>query len=188
MNSRYEWKRGRTSAHRFWNADEIKNLDYVREPFNDPAQVIAWVDRGHQPRGGLLYDMRFVHQPATTDRLIGTWEEWYDYIGISYYRMQPGDNLPYHGDTYKKYIQKFNIGDGRQFDIWRYIFFVEDWKPGHILEIDGNAINDWRAGDWVAWKYDTPHMAANLGSEDRYTIQLTGLRRQIKRIIDWTAE
>jgi hypothetical protein len=32
----------------------------------------------------------------------------------------------------------------------------------------------WRAGDVIEWCYDTPHMAANMGSTARYTLQVTG--------------
>jgi len=51
--------------------------------------------------------------------------------------------------------------------------FLEDWQPGHILEIDGSPISQWHAGDYVIWNYDTPHMAANLGLVPRYTAQIT---------------
>jgi hypothetical protein len=42
------------------------------------------------------------------------------------------------------------------------------------LEIDGNPITKWSAGDWVGWNYDTQHLAANIGMTDRYTMQITG--------------
>lgn len=161
-----------------FDADEIRNLAYIEEPFNDPAQVNEWLAMGHQPRGGMLYDMRFAYQPSATQQLIDEWSKEYDHIGISYYKMRPGDNLPYHSDTYKKYIERYGIPDDRKRDIWRYVFFVEDWKPGHILEINGESLSGWHAGDWAAWPYDMSHMAANLGNQDRYTIQLTGLRRR----------
>jgi len=31
-----------------------------------------------------------------------------------------------------------------------------------------------KSGDWISWNYDTPHMAANIGTEPRYTLQITG--------------
>jgi len=51
---------------------------------------------------------------------------------------------------------------------------LEDWKPGHYLEVNGKPYVNWQAGDTVEWAYDTPHMAANIGLEDRYTLQITG--------------
>jgi hypothetical protein len=32
----------------------------------------------------------------------------------------------------------------------------------------------WVAGQTVEWQYDAPHMAANMGTEPRYTLQITG--------------
>ena len=32
-----------------------------------------------------------------------------------------------------------------------------------------------KKGDYVMWKNDVPHMAANLGRENRYTMQITGI-------------
>ena len=169
-----DWKQGRLAdVDSFWDQQLIINLPYARERFNDEAQLAAWQGLGHQPRTGALFDMRQPNQPGTTQRLID-WVDRLENIGVSYYRMEPGDNLPYHRDTYKRYINLFNLHT-RAHKIWRYIFFVEDWRPGHIFEIDGHPLTDWRSGDWVAWRYDVPHMAANLGDEPRFTIQLTGV-------------
>jgi hypothetical protein len=57
--------------------------------------------------------------------------------------------------------------------ISRAVIFLEDWKPGHIFEIEGNLLSNWKAGEYILWQYDTEHMAANLGIEPRYTAQLT---------------
>ena len=42
-------------------------------------------------------------------------------------------------------------------------------------ECMGEPVVGWRAGQVVEWQYDTPHMAANIGLEDRYTLQITGV-------------
>jgi len=54
------------------------------------------------------------------------------------------------------------------------LVLLEDWKSGHYLEADNKPVVDWKAGQVVEWQYDTPHAAANLGLEDRYTLQITG--------------
>jgi hypothetical protein len=63
---------------------------------------------------------------------------------------------------------------GQEHTIHRAIVFLEDWASGHYLEIDGEPIIKWTAGDVVIWCYDTPHMAANMGLTPRYTLQITG--------------
>lgn len=166
---------GSTKLHfaKFWD-DEYKNLNYTREPFNDPESLSTWVTQGYSgPFTGWMCDMRSA-QPSWNDRFIEIFESkgWQD-IGTSYYRMDTGTILPVHGDLYKKYVSLFNL-QGNEHWIYRAIVFLEDWQPGHYFEIDGKAWTDWRAGDAVEWRYDTPHMAANIGLLPRYTLQITG--------------
>lgn len=171
----FSWMKG----HVTW-LEENKDhrcLTMVREDFNDTAQVQAWCNQGFTPRTGFMFDMRHANQPPLTQKLIAYAEDQgLEHIGVSYYRMDPGDNLPYHSDLYVKYISIFNL-EHRKKDIIRFIFFPEDRHAGHIFEIDGKLF-DWRSGDWIAWKYDTPHLAANLGIVPRYTIQVTGVLRE----------
>lgn len=178
MNSwttNWTWMKG----HVTWleSVTEHHSLTMVREEFNDTAQIQSWINQGFQPRTGAMFDMRHISQPTITAKLISYVEsQGLENVGVSYYRMDPGDNLPIHSDLYKKYISLFNLEDRKE-NIIRYIFFPEDRQPGHIFEVDGKII-DWRAGDWVAWKYDTIHMAANMGYSPRYTIQVTGVLRE----------
>ena len=51
---------------------------------------------------------------------------------------------------------------------------LDDWKPGHYLEIDGVGVVNWIAGDYFIWDSDVRHAASNIGTEDRYTLQITG--------------
>lgn len=179
MKDRFDWDyaNGHVDPKKFWNIEEIKALPYQRENFNDHAQLMAWEAQGQQARVGALYDMKHEHQPFTTDALIA-WAKKQDleHVGVSYYKMSPGDNLPHHSDAYSKYIELFGLSLRKQ-SIYRYIFFVESRKPGHVIEVNGRLIN-WIEGDYAAWRYDIPHMAANLGNDDRYTIQVTGVRRE----------
>ena len=52
---------------------------------------------------------------------------------------------------------------------------MEDWQSGHVFEIEKQPIVEWRAGDYVVWKNDTLHLAANVGKTSRYTLQITGV-------------
>jgi len=157
----------------FWD-DEYKYLDYIHEPFNDPISVAQWVSQGYQSKiTGQLADMRG-RQPSWNDQFVKHFEAqgWKD-IGTAYYCMSTGTVMPNHSDLYKKYIEIFNLARQEQ-NIYRAIILLEDWKSGHYLEVMGIPIVDWTAGTVVEWSYDTPHMAANIGLEDRYTLQITG--------------
>lgn len=159
----------------FWD-DEFKRLDYVNETFNDLESVQRWVAQGFPGKfTGDMCDMRSA-QPSWNKTIIEVFEQmgWSD-VGTSYYRMMPGTILPTHQDLYKKYIELFDLA-GQEHTIYRAVIFLEDWQPGHYLEAMDQPIVKWRAGDVIEWVYDTPHMAANMGSAPRYTLQVTGHR------------
>lgn len=155
-----------------WWAHEHRELDYQHEPFNDPGTVDRWRQLGftQQRFTGDLYDMRRA-EPA----MIDTWRTMLpiQHFSWSFYRMNPGDILPLHHDTYSAFRRIYNVASGRH--IRRYIIFLESWQGGHYFEIDGTAVVDWRAGDVVYWHDDISHVAANIGQQPRYTLQITGL-------------
>jgi hypothetical protein len=158
---------------RFWD-DEFKTLDYIQEPFNDPVSVNLWISQGYQSKIiGDLCDMRH-RLPAWSTTFINIYEQqgWQD-VGLAFYRMPTGTVLPVHSDLYKRYVELFNL-QGKETTIRRSLVLLEDWKSGHYLEVAGKPYTHWREGDTIEWSYDEPHMAANIGLEDRYTLQITG--------------
>jgi hypothetical protein len=157
----------------FWN-DEFMHLDYVNESFNDPESTARWLELGYANKfTGDMCDMRSA-QPSWNPVIIDIFHQmgWQD-IGTSYYRMMPGTILPTHQDLYKKYIDIFGL-QGQEHTIRRAVIFLQDWQPGHYFEGMDEPVVKWRAGDVVEWCYDTPHMAANIGTTARYTLQVTG--------------
>ena len=161
------------TIERFWD-DEFKTLDYIQEPFNDPQSVNTWISQGYQSKiCGDLCDMRH-RLPTWNYKFIEHFSRlgWKD-IGCAYYRMTTGTVMPVHSDLYKKYIERFQL-QGQEETVCRALVMLEDWKPGHYLEAMDVPYVGWKAGQVVEWTYDTPHSAANIGLEDRYTLQITG--------------
>lgn len=158
---------------KFWD-DEFKSLDYINEPFNDEDNLKRWTDLGFSNKfTGDMCDMRS-KQPAWNQQFINIFDQlgWRN-IGTSYYRMMPGTVLPTHSDLYRRYIEIFKL-QGQEHTIRRAIVFLEDWRPGHYAEYNDQPFVNWAAGWTIEWSYDAPHMAANMGSEPRYTLQITG--------------
>jgi hypothetical protein len=158
---------------KFWD-DEFKQLNYVNEHFNDVENTQRWLAQGYANRfTGDMCDMRSP-QPTWNQQFVNIYEQmgWKD-IGTSYYRMSTGTILPTHSDLYLRYVDLFKL-NGQEQRICRAVVFLEDWKSGHYAEYNSIAKIDWRAGDVVEWCYDAPHMAANMGLEPRYTLQITG--------------
>jgi hypothetical protein len=159
---------------KFWD-DEFKSLDYIKEKFNDPITEIEWQNAGFRgPFGGHLCDMRSP-QPTWNNKFVDFFEryEHWKNIGTSYYRMDPGTCLPRHVDTYKKYIELFNL-KGQEHKIRRAVVFLEDRKPGHFAECEDVGYSEWLAGFTLVWPWNSPHGAYNMGFETRYTLQITG--------------
>jgi hypothetical protein len=157
----------------FWD-DEYCHLNYINESFNDTASTSQWVDQGYPLKfTGDMCDMRSP-QPSWNQRFIDHFANlgWKD-IGTSYYRMSTGTILPTHSDLYLKYINLFDL-NGQEHTIRRAVVFLEDWKSGHYFEAVDSPMVNWRAGQVIEWNYDTPHMAANIGLKNRYTLQITG--------------
>ena len=87
--------------------------------------------------------------------------------------MGPAVILPNHKDTYIRYKELFNCSLN---NVERAIIFLEDWQSGHYFEIENTPIIEWNMGDYVWWKGNAEHMAANVGATKRYTLHLTGHR------------
>jgi hypothetical protein len=155
-----------------WWTNQHRFLPYINEPFNDSASLAKWKELGYtQTRfTGDMYDMRN-SEPTWIDpfRQYFPWQ----HFSWSVYRMGPGTTLPNHSDTYDKFREIYNVHDTNK--IFRAIVFLENWQSGHYFEINEDPVVEWAAGETVIWQYDTRHLAANIGSTDRYTLQITGI-------------
>ena len=169
--TKHNWYQIRISP--WWQQDH-RHLSYVREPHNSITDLEQWrrlgyTDTKFHPIGGDLYDMRNP-EPWWIDGCREHFE--WQHFSWAVYCMRPGQVLPQHADSYARFKKVYGIVDDHT--IHRAIIFLEDWQSGHYFEIDGKPILEWRAGDGVVWRYDTPHLAANMGLNDRYTLQITG--------------
>ena len=175
-----KWYRKSWADHRRWGdvwftnvwGNSHRDLHYINEPFNDTVTQKIWEDRGflNQRFTGDLYDMR---QPEPT--WMAYFRHWLPlrYFSWSVYRMTPGTVLPEHSDTYGKFREIYDVTPDAV--IRRYVIFLEDWQSGHYCEIDDAPVVNWTQGKGVFWNGDTPHIAANIGRTDRYTLQITGV-------------
>lgn len=161
----------KTSITPCWSG--YKDLLYIHEEFNDPVSVQRWRDLGYTQDTftGSLYDMRF-DQPPWMPTVLENFTDWKN-VGWCMYEMSPGLILPNHSDLYVKYREVYGVTDPTT--IWRALVMIEDWQSGHYLEVDNTPVGQWKAGDTFVWNYDTLHLAANMGTTKRYTLQITGI-------------
>ena len=163
-----------------WSFDRInviwsghRSLDYHNEPFNDAATLGHWRQLGYTQTKftGDMYDMRRPEPDWISD--IRTHFSKWQHFSWSLYCMPPGTVLPAHKDTYARFIKLHAVRDVNK--IHRAVIFLEPWASGHYFEIAGTPVTSWQAGDMVIWRHDTEHIAANVGTTNRYTLQITGV-------------
>ena len=151
-----------------WN-NEYKNFTYTKQPITD-KELQSWRDMGytHDSFTGVLYGGKdpmpgWVYNIANLLKISNP--------GFVFYKMTTGDIMPTHIDHFRKYCEIFNVD---RESVRRAVVFLEDWKIGHYFDIGGEAIVNYEAGKYIIWDCDEPHFAANIGSEPRYTLQITG--------------
>ena len=155
---------------RYWG-DDFKSLSFAKQPVTN-EEIQAWHDMGYdyvKSFTGSMYDNRNP-MPEWFDRF----ENMFGLHKQSYtvYRMDTLDIMPVHTDHYRTYCRLNNCEPDQ---VYRVILMLEDWKPGHYFEMDGVGYVNWKAGDWFKWRGDVPHAASNIGTDPRYTLQVTGL-------------
>lgn len=153
----------------FWN-NEYTKLEYTRNSFNNQSDVDRWIDAGYNNK-------HFTGKMHIIDPKIVDWASPFFklfsglYTGVTFYKIETGVIMPKHTDSFKFFIEKYKISNPLR--IKRSLMFLEDWKSGHIFEIENNPITNWKAGDFVTWDINSPHLAANIGLDLRYTAQIT---------------
>lgn len=163
-----KWRRGHIS--RFWDTNEIKKFDYVRQPITQ-QEIDEWVAKGYdhvKSYSGMMYDNRNP-MPEWVFKFKDLFHTFKN-MTFTFYKMSTLEIMPEHSDHYATYIRLFKP---KQQNIHRILVMLEDWKPGHYLEVDGVGVVNWIAGDYFIWKNDCKHAASNIGVEDRYSLQIT---------------
>ena len=153
----------------FWPKD-FKDLNYIKQPITD-EEVYEWSSQGYsevKSFTGAMYDNRnpMPNWIKKFDSMFGLKNQTY-----TFYKMSTLDIMPEHVDHFRTYIRLFNPDTSK---IYRVLVMLEDWRPGHYLEINKKGYVNWSAGDYFVWSADTPHAASNIGIDPRYTLQITG--------------
>lgn len=158
---------------RFWD-DGYKSLSYSKKRGFDELQFKIWEDVGYHESNvksltGWDYD-NSNPMPDWVDQLTDKFSLYRQ--TYTFYRMDTLEIMPLHSDHFRTYCK---INEVVSDQVHRAVLMLEDWQSGHYLEIDGKGYVNWKAGDWFMWNGTTPHIAANIGIEPRYSLQITGI-------------
>ena len=158
-----------------WNIEEFKALDYKADVHKDYDLIDLYEATGHYKPNMSLYNY---FQPNPMPKVV------YDYIvphfhltnvGVAVNYFKPGQYLPVHTDLFERYIEVHGV---KYEDIVRIIVMLEDCSPGQISQVDQVTMGNWKAGDWFQWGAPDPHAFYNFSMQDRYGIQITGVKKQ----------
>lgn len=160
------------SVNCIWD-DHYKDFDYVRQPIK-AEEIASWREQGytHDTFSGVMYGGKnpmpeWVYPIAEEMGLVNP--------GFVIYKMSCMEVMPTHVDHFETYCRIFDV---QREDVYRGLVMLEDWKPGHYLEMAGTGYVNWHAGDYFVWSADVPHAASNIGPEPRWTLQITGTLKQ----------
>lgn len=154
-----------------WSVDQHRNLPYSKQTHRDALQLDAWEAMGYH-RDSITMFICQLPDPDVWFSYVANHFTFLSELKFAFHRLTPGHYLPTHSDSYGFYKKQQAIDSPDQ--IMRYIVFLEDWQEGHLLTVGDHVYSKWIAGDCVGWKGETPHAAINLGTTDRYTLQITG--------------
>lgn len=155
----------------FWDSS-FKNLDFEKQPLLD-SEIEQWKQDGFDQK----YCKSFSGSMYSNKNPLPNWVKQFEgKFGLknqtyNFYKLDTFEIMPPHSDHYNTYVRLYEADRSK---VFRVLVMLEDWKPGHYLEINGKGYVNWRAGDYYVWNNDTPHAAANIGNQPRYTLQITG--------------
>lgn len=165
-----------TNIEPIWDIKEVENLEYFTQPFTDTETLDKWKSIYNKTFTlGSLADYRS-KQPEVQHKIVSNILDnisdlgSFTNFGFNWFKMVPGDVIPYHEDAYINYRKYYNV---KYENVWRAVVLLQDWHPGFILEIDGNPLYKYSAGTVAMWRGDTSHLVANYGVVPRYTLQIT---------------
>jgi hypothetical protein len=144
---------------------ELESIDF--QDYFQCYQQTPTIEKYYNKHNSSIWQ-KFDNSPQWVHDLAQKLPQDFEHHVVSVINIPPGQTIPWHAD--KHYILQKNFGFG---DTWRYLIFLEDWKPGHYFEIDQTPVVNWKAGDWIKFHRDDWHLAGNMGFEPFYSAQIT---------------
>ena len=87
----------------------------------------------------------------------------------------PGQQMPLHTDfgSPKRFPDLSESQHRAQIE--RVFVFLDDWRPGQIVQMAGDTVPPWKRGDvlWFDWRL-AEHGTANIGTKTRPSLLITG--------------
>lgn len=152
-----------------WTEEDYINLPWFTNDIHEEKFNATVETKGYD----VGVSMCFEDLPEVFQKVVEQFD-FLDKIVIAINKLEVGKILPFHTDKFITYKQRNSISDNQPIE--RVIVFLHDQKKGHQLWIE-DQICTGSAGSYFGWEQNTEHMAANLGDEHRYIMQVTGITK-----------
>ena len=117
--------------------------------------------------------------PVWANNVILLFDSWLKYSMVTINKLTPGCFIPPHRDTLYRIRQKVsneNIDVSSLVPV-RINLFLQNKELGHMFEMEGKFLDEYKQGDFAIITPNKVHSVANLGYINRYTMQLTGFAK-----------
>jgi hypothetical protein len=165
------------------NFSEFLNADYNQHLGSCITHQVQELKDIHQEHGGFpdSYDKNntairqlwWTNSQIDFDRLGSQLNM--EVVTVSTILQPPGNVIPIHRDTFFQ-IKKRYPNDKRL--KVRANIYLQDWKMGHLIHYKNNnewyTHTHWKQGEGLLWDDKILHVGANIGLEDKITLQVSG--------------
>jgi len=199
LNSSSNWEEGqhRSDYHFNWQRQDAAGHDYKwlgryygkwheeLDLVKQKAEQKTWRTRNkkyHPEHPDLIAeenDLINAGMPTTSPTMRkykqfdGVFANMIDFLGLE--KRKQAFHIQYPGEMLNLHVDKQYEVDDDPTRVARFFIFLEDWKPGHFLQM-GTSFVQWKKGDIINFDWmNMPHSSANAGWEPRCLIQVTGV-------------
>jgi hypothetical protein len=160
---------------------DYKNQNWIREDnvtilgrANEfEQQNLQYIEAGYNHNNSMYYRAFEVD-----DEIHNFCRTLFPIYSVGIMKQPVGQTLPSHEDTFYQFAKNNDIDP---YDCCRVNIFLEDWRSGHYFEINEDPILQWNRGDAIIIERDEPHLSGNMGMTFKYTMQVTGVKNELKR-------
>ncbi len=145
---------------------DLANLNFTN--YFPCYRQMSEIEKYYTNENSSIWQMFDEESPSWVHDLAELIPQDFNHYVVSVINIPPGQTVPYHRDKHYMLQEKYGKGD-----TWRYLIFLENWKPGHYFEVENTPIVKWKAGDWVKFHRSEWHLAGNMGIESFYSAQIT---------------
>ena len=158
---------------------QLKNIVFTEKNYVSAANGL-WDELGvSKPKycedSAVVYQCFGKDCPNWAEDIRRSFDSIMQYSTVTVNKLTPGCFIPPHKDHFYKLREATKSLDTKGLITLRINIMLQDKKLGHVLDIEGQTLDQYQAGDYVYIFPGIIHTAANLGWEDRYTMQVSGL-------------